>query len=92
MHFISVMAVTEPVARERIAAEAGYDPATIETLVHVAALEDNSRQHRFVFQTTNDVTQHPHYAKATLLDVLQDIEDVEDGPVLVYGPEVTVGG
>ncbi len=97
MDYISVMGVTELVARERILADAGYTPATIGRVVLIADSGDNSRQKTFVFETSNDVTLHPDYAKARLSDTydlstLQHADGVEDGPVLVYGPEVTVGG
>jgi len=97
MHFISAAAVTESIARERIATEAGYSADTIRRLVHMARKLDNSRQTTFVFETANDVTRHPDYAKANLSDIcdletLRQSDNVKDGPVLVYGPEVTVGG
>ena len=97
MDYISVMGVTELVARERIIADAGYPPATIGRVVLVADSGDNSRQKAFVFETSNDVTRHANFAKARLSDTydlraLQHIDDLKDGPLLVYGPEVTVGG
>jgi len=97
MDFISVMAVTEAVARERVMIETGYEPGAIGRLLHVAPSGDNSRQNGYLFETDQDVTKHPHYAKARLFDTYElrlfgHTDYVEDGPMLVYGPEVTVGG
>lgn len=93
MDFISVMAVTEAVARRRIVTEAGYAHDTVGRLVYVEPSGDDSRQNSYLFETSNDVTRHPHYAKARLSES-HDLRllGVDDGPVLVYGPEVTVGG
>jgi len=93
MDFISVMAVTEAVARRRIVTEAGYGHDTVGRLVYVEPSGDNSRQNSYLFETSNDVTRHPHYAKARLSESHDlGLLGVDDGPVLVYGPEVTVGG
>jgi hypothetical protein len=97
MHFISSTAVTETLARHRIASETGYRADTIGRIVHIGDEADNSRQKAFVFETVNDVTRHEDYAKARLSDnydlsILREACDLEDGPVLIYGPEVTVGG
>lgn len=92
MNYIIIDAVTQAMARERAVKETGYDPAAIGQMVQIAGSCDNSRQKTFVFETSNDVTVHPDYTKTRLFDRLQPIEGVDDGPTLVYGREVTVGG
>ncbi|QOF75466.1 hypothetical protein IG197_34385 (plasmid) [Aminobacter sp. SR38] len=93
MNFISVMAPTEEVAREQASTKTGYDPDTIGRMSHIFEQGNNSRQNTFIFETDNDVTKHPLYAKATLAQVY-DLTGtaMNDGPVLRFGPEVTVGG
>ncbi|WP_442580574.1 hypothetical protein ACSBOB_00785 [Mesorhizobium sp. ASY16-5R] len=92
MNFISVMAITEAIAREQAAAQTGYDPHTIGPLATVIDQGTNSRQRAFVFETANDVDKHPLFAKALLSDAIGATVIEADGPVLVFGPEVTVGG
>lgn len=93
MNFISVMAVDFEVAQKAAVLNTGYGADTIGPVVHVAEDGNNSRQNAYVFQTSNDVTQHPLYVDAKLSDsfMLSEI-GVEDGPVLIFGPEITVGG
>jgi hypothetical protein len=93
MNFISVIAVTERVARNQASVISGYDPETIGRTSIVFNEGKNSRQIAFIFETDNDVAKHPLYAKARLSEVF-DLKGrvVEDGPVLQFGPEVTVGG
>jgi hypothetical protein len=93
MNFIAVTAVTDEVAREQAAAKSGYAPESIGALVRVIDDGDNSRQRVFIFKTTNDVTVHMHYAKARLSDAFQPTgHATNDGPVLLFGPEITAGG
>ena len=91
MNFISVMAVTEEVARERASNQTGYAPETIGCVSLVVEEDDNSRQHLYIFETSQDVTTHPSYAEATLSEFV-DLNGLNDGPVLQIGREVTVGG
>jgi len=93
MNFVSVMAANEEVAREQASAKTGYAPETVGRMLLVVDEGNNSRQHAFIFETTHDVTKHPLYAKARLsqaFDVTGKM--INDGPVLRFGPEVTVGG
>lgn len=93
MNYISAMAVTEGLAREQAAQKSGYAPDTIGRMVLLIDQRSNSRQDAYIFETANDVTKHPHYAKAKLSDVVDlTALDVDDGAVLLFGPEVTVGG
>ncbi len=93
MNYISVMAVTEEVARSQAADKTGYDPATIGALAFVVNHHNNSRQYAHIFETSNDVTKHPLYVRARLHVVFEVAgSDLEDGDVLSFGPEVTVGG
>lgn len=93
MNYISVMAVTEDVARSQAAEKTGYDPSTIGMLALVVNHHNNSRQYAHIFETSNDVTKHPHYVQATLHDALGAAgSELTDGDILVFGPEVTVGG
>jgi len=92
MNFISVMAITEAVARERAVFETGYEANTIGPVVLVVDEENNSRQKAHIFQTANDVTTHALFTNTRLSDVAESIAADLDGPVLVFGPEVTVGG
>ncbi len=93
MNYISVMAVTEEVARDQAAEKTGYDPATIGSLVLVVNHHNNSRQNAYIFETSNDVTKHPLYVRATLHTVFDPASrGLDDGDVLSFGPEVTVGG
>jgi hypothetical protein len=91
MNFISLTTMTEAVARELIVKKAGYAWETIGPLVHAADQTDSVGQKAFVFETSNDVTQHPHYTRARLSDRYQ-LQAVEDGPLLSYEAEETVGG
>ena len=93
MNVISVMAVTEEIAREQAATKTGYAPETVGRVALVISEGNSSRQNAFIFETTNDVTKHRLYAKAKLFDAF-DLSNkaVNDGPVLLFGPEVTVGG
>lgn len=90
MNYIALAAPIEAVAREFATSKAGYRSETVGRLVHVQTPGDSSRQSDFVFETSNDVTRHPDFARAMLSD-RYDIA-AEDGPVLVYGPDVTAGG
>lgn len=92
MNFISVMAITEVIAREQAAIRTGYEPDTIGAVIIVVDQGTNSRQKAYVFETTNDVTKHPLFAKAKLSDTIDVTAPGADGPVLSFGPEVTVGG
>lgn len=92
MYFISVMAITEAVARDQAAVKAGYERGTIGQVVTVVDQGTNSRQKAYVFATTNDVTRHPLFAGARLSDTVDTSSLETDGPVLAFGPEVTVGG
>ncbi|MBE1205942.1 hypothetical protein [Aminobacter carboxidus] len=93
MNFVSVIAVTEEVARKEASTKTGYAPETIGRVSLVIDEGNNSRQIAFVFETSQDVTRHPLYAKATLAEALDLAgKGVSDGPVLQFGPEVTVGG
>lgn len=94
MHFISVAAVNEKLARDIIVSEFGFMPSSIGEVLLTSAEIENSRQKTFVFGTSNDITQHPKYAKALLSDKfdLAAFTSVEDGPIIEHGPEVTVGG
>ena len=91
MNFISVMAVTEEVAREQASNQTGYAPETIGCVSLVVEEADSSRQNAYVFETSQDVTTHPRYADAKLSESL-DLKGLNDGPVLQFGREVTVGG
>lgn len=93
MNYISVMAVTEDLAREQAAIKTGYAPETIGRVILVIDEGDNSRQRGFVFQTMNDVTEHLLYVRAKLSDAC-DVpgKKVNDGPMLMFGREVTAGG
>lgn len=91
MYFISTMAPTEQAARERAAADTGYPIRDIGEIAHVRDNDGSSRQKTFIFVTSNDVTAHPLYANQTLSQHLQDAVTI-DGPVLVFGPELTAGG
>lgn len=56
-------------------------------------LRSNSRQDAYVFETSNHVANHSLYAKAKLFDAFDLKNDTtSDGPILMFGPEVTVGG
>ena len=79
--------------REQAVAKTGYEPEAIGLLLHTLDQPNNSRQKAYVFETANDVRKHPGYAHSKLSDIC-DLAAVgaEDGPVLVFGPEVTVGG
>lgn len=93
MNYISVMAVTEDVARSQAAEKTGYDPATIGALVLVVNHHNNSRQYAHIFETANDVTKHPLYVRARLHVAFGPaVSALEDGEVLSFGPEVTAGG
>lgn len=93
MNYISVMAVTRDVARSQAAEKTGYDPFTIGMLALVVSHHNNSRQYAHIFETSNDVTKHPHYVQTKLHDALgAAASELTDGDVLVFGPEVTVGG
>jgi hypothetical protein len=93
MNFISVMAVTEKVAREQALTKSGYAPQTIGRVFLVIDEGNNSRQDVFIFETAHDVTKHPLYAKAMLSQAFDLTEKaLSDGPVLQFGAEVTVGG
>ena len=93
MNYISVMAVTEERAREKAVASTGYSRESIGPVVTVIDEGDNLRQRLYIFETSNDVTEHPQYTKAKLSSALHFVEPtVEDGPVLMFGPEITVGG
>ncbi|MFU0505806.1 hypothetical protein [Pseudaminobacter sp. NGMCC 1.201702] len=93
MNFISVMAVTEEIAREQAATKTGYAADTIGRVALVIDQSNSSRQKAFIFETTNDITKHPLYAKGRLSDVFDlTMQAVNDGPVLLFGPEVTAGG
>ncbi|MEQ1956412.1 hypothetical protein [Mesorhizobium sp. CN2-181] len=92
MNFISVMAITEAIAREQAVIQTGYDPDTIGPLAIVVDQRTSSRQKAFVFETANDVTNHPLFANARLSDTVDAPRLEADGPVLNFGPEVTVGG
>jgi hypothetical protein len=93
MNFISVMAVTEEIAREQASTKTGYAPETVGRVALVIDESNSSRQKAFIFETTNDVTKHPLYAKARLFDAFRLTKrTVNDGPVLLFGPEVTAGG
>lgn len=93
MNYISVLAVDEERARERAADETGYAPEAIGWLALAAERGNNSRQNAFVFETLNDVTRHPLYIEGTLSEAFDLTgHTIEDGPVLRFGPEVTVGG
>ncbi len=91
MHFISIITMTEPVAREIIAEKSGYKPRSIGRLVRVINDTESVGQKVFVFETSNDVTRHPHYTKARLSDRYMSAA-AKDGPLLSYEPDVTVGG
>lgn len=93
MNFISIMAVTHEVARAQAISQTGYAPDTFGPAVFTADQGNNSRQQEYVFETGNDVTKHPLYVHAMLSDN-HDLAklDVHDGPLLMFGPEVTVGG
>jgi hypothetical protein len=93
MYFISVIAITEQVAREQAYAMTGYPLETVGRTAFVFKRGNNSRQNAFIFETPHDVTKHPLYVEAWLSEVF-DLTGtvVEDGPVLQFGPEVTVGG
>ena len=93
MNYISVMAVTEELARSQAAGKAKYHPTTIGTLVRVVDHHNNSRQYAHIFETSHDVTKHPLYVTAKLHEAygLADSE-LEDGDVLSFGPEITAGG
>lgn len=93
MNFISVMAPTEEVAREQASTKTGYAPHTIRRMSLLFEQDNSSRQNAFIFETDNDVTIHPLYAKARLAQLF-DLAGtgMKDGPVLRFGPEVTVGG
>jgi hypothetical protein len=90
MNYIAISAPVEAVAREFATSKAGYRADSIGRLVHVHSDRDSSRQKDFVFETSNDVTRHPDFVKATLSDRYEI--DAGDGPILVYGPDVTAGG
>ena len=93
MNFISVMAVTEEVARQQASTKTGYAPETIGRVFLAIKEDNNSRQIAFIFETNHDVTKHQLYAKATLAKAFDLTEKgVNDGPLLQFGPEVTVGG
>ena len=93
MNFISVMAVTEEIAREQASTKTGYAPETVGHVVVIVDQGTSSRQKAFIFETTNDVSKHPLYAKARLFEAFDVTEkEVNNGPVLLFGPEVTVGG
>lgn len=92
MNFISVMAITEAVARERAVLETGYQANTIGPVVLVVDEDNNSRQKAHIFQTAHDVTTHAQFTNTRLSDIAEPMADELDGPVLVFGPEVTVGG
>lgn len=93
MHFICVMAVTEELAREQASQQSGYSPITIGRLSLVVDEGDNSRQNTYIFETIHDVTEHPRYAKARLSEVFDlSGKGQNDGPVLQFGRDVTVGG
>lgn len=54
---------------------------------------NSSRQKAFIFETTNDVTRHLRYVVGRLSEAVDLVaHNVEDGPVLQIGAEVTVGG
>ncbi len=93
MNYIVVVGMTEDVARKQASEKSGYVPSTIGRLSMVIDQRSNSRQDAYVFETSNDVASHPMYAKAKLFDAF-DLENdtISDGPILMFGPEVTVGG
>lgn len=93
MNYIVVIGITEDVARNQAAEKSGYAPATIGRLSLVIDQRSNSRQDAYVFETSNEVANHSLYAKAKLFDAF-DLENdtISDGPILMFGPEVTVGG
>ncbi len=93
MNYIVVIGITEDVARNQAAEKSGYAPSTIGRLSLVIDQRSNSRQDAYVFETSNDVASHQMYAKAKLFDAF-DLENdtISDGPILMFGPEVTVGG
>ncbi len=92
MNFISVMAITEEIARDQAIMRTGYEPHTIGALVVVVDQHTSSRQKAFVFETTNDVTGHQLFARAKLSDTIDLPASRRDGPVLAFGPELTAGG
>ena len=93
MNYISVMAVTEEVAREQASTKTGYAPETIGGVFLVLDEGNSSRQNAFIFETTHDVTKHPLYVRARLSEAFDLTgKEVDDGPVLQFGPEVTAGG
>lgn len=93
MNYIVVVGITEDVARKQAAAKSGYEPSTIGRLFQVSDQGSNSRQDAYVFETSNDVTSHSLYAKARLSDAFKlEQNRFSDGPVLLFGPEVTAGG
>lgn len=93
MNFISVIAPTEEVARAQATALSGYASDSISEAHIVAEVHNNSRQDAYIFETSHDVTKHPLYARALLSEVFDLCgEGVSDGPILQFGPEVTVGG
>jgi len=93
MNYVSVAAVTEEVARGQAAEKSGYAPQTIGRMVLAIGRRGNSRQDAYVFETSNDVTAHPRYARARLSEAFDlATPELDDGPVLLFGPEVTVGG
>jgi hypothetical protein len=93
MNYIAVVGITEDVARKQASEKSCYEPSTIGRLSLVIDQRSNSRQDAYVFETSNDVASHPMYAKAKLFDAF-DLENdtISDGPILMFGPEVTVGG
>ncbi|MFE0018394.1 hypothetical protein ACFWXH_26365 [Mesorhizobium sp. NPDC059054] len=93
MNYIAVVGVTEEVARSQAAEKSGYEPSTIGRLAHIVDQRSNSRQDAYVFETSNDVTSHSMYVVANLSDAF-DLRGaiIEDGPILRFGPELTVGG
>lgn len=93
VNFICVMAVTEEVAREQASKQSGYSPGTIGRLSLVVEEGSSSRQNAYVFETSHDVTKHPRYAKVRLSEYFDLTgKRLNDGPVLHFGREVTVGG
>lgn len=93
-NYVAVAAATAGLARSLAAEQSGYSAAAIGQLVCQAGVGvKNSRQTIYVFATSHDVTTHPSYVPSMLIETFA-ISDagIKDGPVLQFGPEVTVGG
>jgi hypothetical protein len=93
VNYIAVVGVTEDVARRQATEKSGYPSSTIGRLSLIIDQRSDSRQDAYIFETSNHVANHPQYAKAKLSEAFGlQRNSIDDGPILIFGPEVTVGG